>query len=188
VTSDATALVEVRIIGLPLGLWAATQEHIDGLLREFTLLIAGRQQGLGHHEPRQLLDVVAEIQADYEGTTAQQQQLVDAFESGAETIDLTELVPTTTAIACTRLGEALDAADRYCRQGDHLLSLATPLEALAFRRWYLGEFIAQINGEPPRLVAAMGLRALRPVLSTLILSSYPNRQPLEAPQRPPMPL
>lgn len=143
-------LVEVRILGLPLPVWAAAQEHIDGLLREFTLLSNGRQQGIDQHEPAQLLDVLARIQADYEGIASEQeQQLIDAAESGADSIDLTYLVPASTSGACAELEEVLDAADRFCRQGRHLLSLATPPEALAFRRWYLGQFISQINGEDP---------------------------------------
>ncbi len=149
-TGDPQGLVEVRIIGLPLAVWAAAQEHVDGLLREFALIGAGREQGLDHHEPRQLLELVARIQAEYEGVSAdQEQQLIDAAESGAQSLDLTYLVPASTALACADLGRALDAADRYCRQGDHLLSLATPPAPLAFRRWYLGEFVAQIGGDAP---------------------------------------
>ncbi len=44
----------------------------------------------------------------------------------------------------------MDEADDYCRAGQHLLTLVTPPEALAFRRWYLGEFVRQIAGEQPR--------------------------------------
>jgi hypothetical protein len=42
----------------------------------------------------------------------------------------------------------LNRADDYCRQGA-LLTLATPDDLVAFRRWYLGEFRAQINGARP---------------------------------------
>jgi hypothetical protein len=43
----------------------------------------------------------------------------------------------------------LEEADEYCRS-DQLLTLATPPTLVAFRRWYLGEFIAQIDGRPPQ--------------------------------------
>ena len=43
----------------------------------------------------------------------------------------------------------LDEADEYCRRGDHLLTLATPPEELRFRRWFISEFVDQVNGAPP---------------------------------------
>lgn len=142
-------LVEVRIIGLPLVLWALAQEHLDGLLREFTLLTTGSRPGTEQHEPPHLVDILAELQKDYEGISAEQEkQLVDAVDSGADSIDLVYAVPPSAADACRRLAEVLDAADIYCQEGDHLLSVATPPAALAFRRWYLGEFVAQIGGAP----------------------------------------
>lgn len=138
------------MVGLPLALWALAQEHLDGLLREFTLLTAGAHLGVEQHEPRQLLELLAELETDYEGISAtQEKQLVDAVESGTDAIDLVYAVPPSAASACRRLAEVLDAADDYCRAGDHLLSVATPPGALAFRRWYLGEFVAQIEGAPP---------------------------------------
>jgi anti-anti-sigma factor len=53
-------------------------------------------------------------------------------------------VPAHAAVAAAELGAALDEVDDYCRNGD-LLTLVTPPEALSFRRWLLGEFIAQIR-------------------------------------------
>ena len=47
------------------------------------------------------------------------------------------------------LGAIFDEADDYCRAGEHLLSLATPPEALAFRKWFINEFVAQIGGSAP---------------------------------------
>ena len=43
----------------------------------------------------------------------------------------------------------LEEADDYCRRGDHLLTLATPEEERRFRRWFIGEFVDQIEGKPP---------------------------------------
>ena len=43
----------------------------------------------------------------------------------------------------------LDEADRYCRQGRHLLTLATPDDLLAYRRWYLREIAEQLAGAAP---------------------------------------
>lgn len=144
-------LVEVHLIGIPLPIWAQAQEHVDELLREFTLLVAGVQQHQSEtNVPRRLLSLVDELQRDYEGITADQgAQLAQAAAAGLESLDLTYRVPRSTADACVALGHALDAADQFCRAGEHLLTLATPPEALAFRRWYLGEFVRQIAGQPP---------------------------------------
>ena len=49
-----------------------------------------------------------------------------------------------------QLGALLEEVDDFCRSGQHLITLATPPESLAFRRWYLNEFIAQMERhEPP---------------------------------------
>ena len=50
------------------------------------------------------------------------------------------------ATASQHLGAIFDEADAYCRSGEHLLSLATPPDALRFRRWFLGQMVDQIAG------------------------------------------
>lgn len=146
-SADA-AFVEVRILALPVQIWARAQEHTDGLLREFALLAVGTDHQA--HVPRRLLDLVQELERDYAGLASNQsQELARAAGCGADAVDLAYLVPPDVAGACTRLGQALDQADQYCRSGEHLLSLAAPPEALAFRRWYLDEFMAQVAGGPP---------------------------------------
>ena len=47
------------------------------------------------------------------------------------------------------LDAQLDEADAFCRAGNQLLALATAPEPLAFRRWFLGKFAAQIEGAAP---------------------------------------
>ncbi len=126
------------------------EEHADGLLREFSLLAAGDKAGLDPHVPSQLLALVEELQRDYHGVGGEQgQQLAQAASAGIESLDLVYSVPPSVAGACRRLNEALDAADRFCGEGEHLLSLAAPPTVLDFRRWYLNEFVAQVEGEAP---------------------------------------
>jgi len=140
-------LAEVRIIGFPLAIQANAEEHLDDLLREFMLITAGNEQGLDTHIPRQLVELMDELRRDYDGITLEQDaQMLEAKESGVASVDLVYRVPHGVAAACTRLGDALDAADRYCLSGKHLLTLATPPEALELRRWYLGQFVTQIGG------------------------------------------
>ncbi|HVA74289.1 MAG TPA: hypothetical protein VNF71_06955 [Acidimicrobiales bacterium] len=143
-------LCEVSIIGFPVQIHQRAQEHLDDLLREFMLIAAASEQGPRTHVPRQLLDLVEEIQRDFAGTTLEQDaKVLEARENGATSVDLVYRMPSSVAKAAIRLGEALDAADSYCLAGEHLLTLATPPDALDLRRWYFGEFVGQISGAPP---------------------------------------
>lgn len=146
-----TETVEVHILQLPLDVFARVDERMDGLMREFTLIAASEAKGGEAHVPRRLMALIEELQRDYSSlTTNQEAQLRDASGAGDDTIDLVYHVPAEVSEACARLDEALDAADEYCRAGEHLLSLAPDPDELAFRRWYLGEFVRQIDGHPPR--------------------------------------
>lgn len=148
-TGVLDGLTEVRILELPVEVWAQAQEHVDELLREFTLLAEGQDLG-EDHVPRRLLSLVDQLGREYDSlSTDQEAQLLAAYEAGVEALDLTYRIPPEAAGAAARLGEALDAADEFCRAGEHLLTLATPPDALAFRRWFLGEFVDQVAGAPP---------------------------------------
>jgi hypothetical protein len=126
------------------------EEHVDGLLREFSLLVTGTQAGSGTPIPDRLLQLVDELQRDYHGVGgAQGRQLAEAASAGIGSLDLIYSVPPSVATACRHLNDALDAADRFCTDGEHLLSLAAPADVLDFRRWYLNEFVAQIEGHAP---------------------------------------
>ena len=38
---------------------------------------------------------------------------------------------------------------RRCRQGEHLLTLATPPDCVAYRHWYLAQVADQLEGAQP---------------------------------------
>ena len=139
-------LVRVSILGMPLAVMQRSSEHSDELLREFALI---REEG-SDHVPARLLALVEELRARFgsfsEGAL---QAMQDAVERGDETIVLHYEVPPAVGDAARQLGDLLDEADEFCRAGD-LLTLATQPEGVAFRRWYLGEFQRQIDGQPPR--------------------------------------
>jgi hypothetical protein len=58
-------------------------------------------------------------------------------------------VPSSARDACIELEKLLDEADEFCRSGEHLLTLAASPEVVSFRRWFLTEFVRQIDGEDP---------------------------------------
>lgn len=146
---DFSELVDVHLRQLPVDIWARTQQHSDELLREFALMSA--DPASSGDVPVRLTHLIEVLTATYSGVGSEQEaQLYAASEAGQPEIeDLTFTLPRAAAEACVLLSETLDEADDFCTAGQHLLTLATPTELQRFRRWYLGEFVAQIGGADP---------------------------------------
>lgn len=149
----AGELGTVRLLDLPVQLWAASQEHHDELMREFALMTVGEADTETVHAPvpHRLLRLVGELTRRFSGSSdAQREQLFAAAVRGDEVVDeLAYVLPVAAGPACDELARMLDEADAYCRDGEHLLTLATPDEVRAFRAWYLGEVVRQLSGAPP---------------------------------------
>ena len=147
----ADGLVTIRLLELPVRIHAKASEHTDELMREFTYIRAQSEDPEGTTVPAKLLDLVDELTGRFSGFTAGSEAELDAaVTDGTTSIDLEYVVPPDVAAACIHLGELLDDADEYCRDGDVLLTLATPDDLVAYRRWFLDEFVRQASGEPPR--------------------------------------
>ncbi|MFL6138107.1 MAG: hypothetical protein ACJ74O_09950 [Frankiaceae bacterium] len=143
-------LVGVRLLEVPVALWARSAEHGDELMREFTLVAAAQQAGSEHEVPARLVSLVEELTASYGAFSAgPEERLAKAAADGLDSVDLWYEIPRAVGPAAQHLGELLDQADEYCRSGRHLLTLATPPDQCALRWWYLGQFIDQIAGGPP---------------------------------------
>jgi hypothetical protein len=144
-------LVPVELRRIPVPLWARTQEHIDELLREFTLIAAQLHDGSGASEvPVRLVRLIEELTGQYGGlNTDQENHLAEAAAGGVPEIDLVYQVPPEGSEAARRLQVMLDEADAYCQAGRHLLTLASPPDLARFRRWFLEEFVNQLAGAPP---------------------------------------
>lgn len=144
-------LVTVRLLGVPVALHARANEHGEELRREFVLIADQVRHSEDRQSlPRRLLDLVAALEHRYGPLTAAQEDALDrAVAEGRLTIDLTFRVPADAGDAAVALGAMMDEADEYCREGRHLLTLATPPDLVAYRRWYLQEFVDQIAGRPP---------------------------------------
>ncbi|MEO6713951.1 MAG: ATP-binding protein [Mycobacteriales bacterium] len=142
-------LVTARILRLPLKLHARAQQHSEELDREFALIAEQAKQEPGS-VPDRLLGLSATMSARYAGFTEEQKALIDAaIEAGDSVLDeLTCTLPRRAGGAAEQAGRILDDADELCRQG-RLLALATPPEVLAYRQWYLAEFVAQAAGAAP---------------------------------------
>lgn len=142
-------LVTVRILGLPVPLLVASQEHFDELSREF-LHLANADEAVRDEVPGRLLALSDELRARFSAFTQANEQLLDeAALRGDDRIDLVYEVPAEAGPYAAQLGELLDEADRYCAAGEYLLTLTTPPAQLRYRQWYLEQFIGQIAGAPP---------------------------------------
>lgn len=144
-------LVTVEILGLPLDLAVRAQEHHDGLTREMTLLTLQLDQESGDSDlPTRLVRLVQEFTGSYGSFgESQERQFEAAVAAGEDTVDLLYQVPPAIADVLARAREMQDEVDEYCRRGDYLLTLETPPDVLAYRRWVFDQFIGQVAGRPP---------------------------------------
>lgn len=141
-----TQTVEIRIVRMPLDVYREASEHGDELMREFALIRESDPTD-GATVPRRLQHLVDQLTGEFGMFTGPQEQaLREALERGEECI--VYRVPPAIKEACVALDGMLDEADEFCRRGENLLTLATPPRALAFRKWFLYEFVRQADGEP----------------------------------------
>lgn len=147
-SSSPVGTAEVQLLGTPVRVWVRSSERYQELLREFTLLQFGHAGG--QEVPRRLLTLSEQLTGRYAELVASNNARRDAaFVAGEEQIDLTYEVPVQVRETCATLIRLLEEADEYCRS-DQLLTLATPPTQVAFRQWFLGQFITQIDGMAPQ--------------------------------------
>lgn len=143
-------MTKVRLLQLPVPLWAQAQEHTDALLREFALITTGTEVQT-HEVPARLLALISRVDVRFAGVSVSQETtLRDAAEAGQPVIEeLVYDVPVEVIEAEVALDLLLDEADAYCAQGQHLLTMASSPEVVRFRRWFLSQFVDQLAGNPP---------------------------------------
>jgi hypothetical protein len=140
-------ITEVRILRFPLKVWAEASERFQGLLREFALMTL--RPDMAEDVPVRLRALISSMQERYSGFLQMtNREREEALAAGLEYVDLTYRLPSSAKHPIRELLELLDEADEFCRQGD-LLTLAAPPEDVEYRRWLLGEFLRQLDGEPP---------------------------------------
>lgn len=145
----SSELVTVKLIGIPLDIQSAASEHQDGLRREFRMLVEE-----GHADsasvPGRLVALAADLDRRFQSFAAAGRAELEAAAARGETsMDLALEVPTAIAPAARDFGDLLEEADAYCSAGEHLLTLRTPPEVVAYRNWALGELVRQAKGSEP---------------------------------------
>ena len=147
--TESGELISVRLLNFPLELYRQASEHQDELEREFTLLQHASSED-DTSVPRRLRLLIDELHDRFGAFSAgPRSALAMALDRGEESMDVEYRVPPAARDGAVALAALLDEADDFCRRGTHLLTLATPPGPLALRRWYLGQFVAQIDGGEP---------------------------------------
>ena len=127
--------VVIRLLGAPVQLFPATQQHTEALLREYALMAMELESG--HAPPRLVLDM-----------SAVAAQLRAAVDSGLASADLVLAAPESARTSVADATVALEVADRLAEDGQLLNPPALP-EVRWCREWFLGEVVSQLAGAPP---------------------------------------
>jgi anti-anti-sigma factor len=141
-------LARVRLLGLPVEIHRRAEEQHEALRRELAFVEHAQAADAA---PARLEALTAELAGRYSSfTAAPNERLAAAIAAGEPTVDLDYEVPPDIVEATVHLSALLDELDELCREG-LLLTLVTPPDLLAYRRWVFGEFVAQIReGREPR--------------------------------------
>jgi GAF domain-containing protein/anti-sigma regulatory factor (Ser/Thr protein kinase) len=143
----------VALGDVPTDLLLAAKAHVDNLVREFTLAAAGAESGATAVVPVHLAALIESVLHGFaDARNAIKRQALAAADIGAPRTHLSLTMPISAAAAGDAYLSALDEADGYARAA-RLLTLETPPQHRAFRRWYVQSLIVQLRaiaaGEPP---------------------------------------
>jgi hypothetical protein len=149
VTEESTQ-VEVRLIGVPLRIRARSTEHEQDLLRELALVQVSADGDRESSVPGRLLRIADEIRTSYGAASARPNaEMEAALDRGEEAIDVLYAVPPEVRPVLRRAQAILEEAEQYCRDGQYLLTLASPPDVAAYRAWVFDEFERQLTGHDP---------------------------------------
>lgn len=144
-SEHAEQVVSVQLLALPVDLHRRASDHQNTLRRELALVEAGEPAAAG----ARLIELSQTFRERY-GAFTERQEATLAGAADEHVLNLTYDVPADAADAAEQLDLLLDEIDEVCRTGQ-LVTLVTPSNAVAYRKWFLGEFIHQIrDGRPPR--------------------------------------
>lgn len=136
--------VDIALLRYPLRLGVRASQHYEEVFREFALLAASQPQG-GDSIPVRLLALVDALGRRYARQEAHEAERDAAVLRGETARDFVITVPVSAASASLALEAMLDETDAFCRDG-LMLTLAAPVDVVAFRRWYLRQVVDQVGG------------------------------------------
>jgi hypothetical protein len=142
---DPADMLEIRLLGMPVELFAHLRRHFNELGRELRLLALSDPA----RYPLAVDFSETYLQVEYERRqVAGIDHLDQAMHEGDETVDLTYVAPPTAPATMRHLGDLIHRV--YAElSGTVLLSVSPPDDLIALADWYLGEFSRQATGESP---------------------------------------
>jgi anti-anti-sigma factor len=132
----------VELIGLPVGVHDRARDHHQTLLRELALIDVAGDLGTASARLRRLSSTLRE---QYAAFSEAPEALIDQAIAGeGGRLDLRYAVPAHAADAAEELASTWEEVETLCRSGGLVTLVASP-ETIAYRRWILAEFLAQIR-------------------------------------------
>ena len=153
----------VTLGDVPTTLLLEAKTHVDNLIREFVLASGGAASGTTAEVPLRLSELIETVTTRFaEARYAIKRQALAAAAAGEPRTHLTLTLPLSAADAAAEYLAALDEADAYARAA-RLLTLETPPEHRAFRRWYVTALVNQLR------IAAAGESSPAPTFEEFLL-------------------
>jgi GAF domain-containing protein len=142
---ESQQVFAVTLGDVPTDLLLAAKAHVDNLIREFSLATTGAKTGASMAVPPHLAALIDVIMNQFaEPRQAIKRQALAAATRGDERTFLTMTMPATAAAAGREYLLALDEVESYARAA-RLLTLESPPEHKAFRRWYVNALVDQLS-------------------------------------------
>ena len=145
--SDTTPMT-IHFFGAPVRLMQGVRLHLEAITREFQLIEFAAADA--ESPPARLLELTSRMRDEYDrfGFASSRPALSTALDRGTDTIDLELVVPAAAGAAAQLFLRTMDETDEWCTRGE-LLTLASPPDQRALRRWFFGEIERQVRGAPP---------------------------------------
>ncbi len=145
----------IELGDVPTDLLVSAKAHVDSIVREFALVLSGAASGQTaavSADMARLIDAVTSRFANARESIKRQALAAAAAGEGRTRLVLT--LPLSAADAGREYLEALDEVDAYARAA-RLLTLETPPQHRAFRRWYVNSLVDQLSAlargdQPPQ--------------------------------------
>ena len=143
-----TTTITVRFLGAPVPLMQSVRIHLEAITREFQLIEFSEAEAAS--PPARLLELTQRMQREYDrfGFADSRQRLSLAVDQATDSLDLELVVPPGADAAARAFLRTMEETDLWCERGE-LLTLASPPEQRAFRRWFFGEIERQVGGAAP---------------------------------------
>jgi GAF domain-containing protein/anti-sigma regulatory factor (Ser/Thr protein kinase) len=149
-TSDESAEVSVRLLGVPVALLQKSSEEYEALFRELRLMKERADSAPGAPNlPERLGVLVSQIGTRFNGLGQGMDEMWQgAVDNRVEFYDWTLELPQSAVVAVEFYDALLDEADEF-GLAQRLLTLPASPASVAVRRWFLSELTGQLHGKTP---------------------------------------